>query len=290
MMSENTDRVSLVTVCYNAEQVIEKTILSVLEQTYGNIEYIIVDGNSSDNTTRIIKHYEHQVDLWISEDDSGIYNAMNKAIDMAAGDWIVFMNAGDTFCNHSTVSKVMEHINGDSELVYGDHIRNDHYERAEVFEISKGMTFCHQALFAKTALMKAYPFDESYKISADYHFVLRMYLQKRIFQYIPMAIANYADDGVSAQNKFYRDMEMLKALFTENVDMQQIAKSEIFYSVVYRSGVKETTNEDLTLLLKTIDRLVSAPISKHPFRKISAYRRVLNEYDKIRRKIRWDNG
>ena len=93
----NNPKITVVTVCYNAVKDIEKTILSVVNQTYDNIEYIVVDGGSKDGTVNIIQKYEDRITKWISEPDKGIYDAMNKGILMATGDWINFMNAGDYF-------------------------------------------------------------------------------------------------------------------------------------------------------------------------------------------------
>lgn len=94
---DKESKISVITVCYNCVSVIEQTIKSVLEQTYPNIEYIIIDGGSMDGTVDIIKKYSDTVTYWISEPDNGIYDAMNKGIDMATGDYLNFMNAGDTF-------------------------------------------------------------------------------------------------------------------------------------------------------------------------------------------------
>ena len=113
--------VSIVTVVYNGEVFLEKTIQSVINQSYSNIEYIIIDGGSTDETVDIIKKYEDRIDYWVSEIDSGIYDAMNKGIDLASGDWINFMNAGDSFvgCNVLlNLNYFLSDINYD--IIYGD--------------------------------------------------------------------------------------------------------------------------------------------------------------------------
>ena len=99
-------KISVITVAYNASRYIETTILSVINQTYSNIEYIIIDGGSTDGTVDIIKKYSNKISYWISEPDKGIYDAMNKGINKATGEWINFMNAGDTFHNPDTLSAV----------------------------------------------------------------------------------------------------------------------------------------------------------------------------------------
>lgn len=95
-------KISVITVCYNAVDTLEKTIQSVLEQTYHNIEYIIIDGGSTDGTVEIIHRYVDYLAYWVSEPDRGIYDAMNKGIERATGEWVNFMNAGDYFYNYDT--------------------------------------------------------------------------------------------------------------------------------------------------------------------------------------------
>src|ERR1035437_3926733 len=99
---------TVITVVYNNFRNIENTILSIINQTYSNIEYIIIDGGSNDGTIDLIKKYEDFIDLWISEPDSGVYCAMNKAINIASGDWLNFMNGGDTFIADSTVESIFK--------------------------------------------------------------------------------------------------------------------------------------------------------------------------------------
>ena len=115
------NRVTVVTVTFNAEDCIEDTILSVINQSYKNIEYIVVDGLSTDGTLDVVRRYADRIDTWMSEKDLGIYDAMNKAIDIASGDWIVFMNAGDSFYNNDVIKDVFENVPEGAELVYGHH-------------------------------------------------------------------------------------------------------------------------------------------------------------------------
>ena len=103
-------KITIITVCYNADKVIEKTIQSVQKQTYSNIEYIVIDGGSSDRTLDIIMKYEKCISNWISEPDKGVFDAMNKGLDRANGDYVIFMNAGDYFADADVIEKVCNYI------------------------------------------------------------------------------------------------------------------------------------------------------------------------------------
>ena len=105
-MLKNIPLISIITITYNEEKYLEKTIQSVINQNYKNFEYIVIDGNSTDNTVNIIKKYKNNIDCYINEKDSGIYDAMNKGINKANGRWINFMNGGDTFANNSVLKNL----------------------------------------------------------------------------------------------------------------------------------------------------------------------------------------
>ena len=164
--------ISVITVTFNAALSIEQTILSVINQTYSNIEYIIIDGGSTDGTIDIIKKYSNRISYWISEPDKGIYDAMNKGIKVATGEWINFMNVGDAFYDNSVIENIfynktydkIDIIYGNTNLVYsfGSHV----LEGGEI-SANKYMPFCHQSSFSKIEPMKKYGFDIKFKICAD---------------------------------------------------------------------------------------------------------------------------
>ena len=110
LFKETDTLISIVTVSYNAVLTIEQTILSVINQTYPNVEYIIIDGGSTDGTVDIIKKYEDKIAYWVSEPDKGIYDAMNKGVVVATGEWINFMNAGDIFTDGDVIDKYLQLI------------------------------------------------------------------------------------------------------------------------------------------------------------------------------------
>jgi glycosyltransferase involved in cell wall biosynthesis len=200
--------ISIITVCYNSEEYIQDTIESVLNQTYNNIEYIIVDGNSTDNTLDIIKQYEPKFKgkmKWISEKDAGIYDAMNKGINMATGEWIHFMNSGDNFYSKEVLSDIFNNYEliKDYDVLYGqfnalyDSRNSKIVSPGKLDELWKGMVFCHQTAFIKLDLIKNNLYNLEYKICADFDFFYKMYLEDKKFRELDVVIANYDVNGVS---------------------------------------------------------------------------------------------
>ena len=197
--------ITIVTVVFNGIKTIEKTILSVINQDYEKLEYIIIDGGSTDGTIDIIKKYADKIDYWISEPDKGLYFAMNKGLNLAEGKWINFMNSGDSFYTTTIVSEVFS-TNYRSGVIYGDVMfsfdgRNSVYVKAQPLEnFWKGMQFVHQAAFVSTILMKEFPFDTKYKFIADYNSLYKIFLKGENFQYIELPICNFLAGGLSDNN------------------------------------------------------------------------------------------
>ncbi|MCI5179906.1 MAG: glycosyltransferase [Candidatus Electrothrix sp. AW3_4] len=173
--------ITVITVVFNGAQHLEETILSVIRQTYDNVEYIIIDGGSTDGTLDIIRKYEHAIDYWVSEKDEGIYDAMNKGIDLTTGDWINFMNAGDSFFSKNILAE--SQLDNSFDVIFGDHasyttdkkIYCKHNARKSFW---KGcVPYCHQSLFVKRELVLQFPFNLKYKVAADYN----QYIQFKSF-------------------------------------------------------------------------------------------------------------
>ena len=201
---ENMPLITVVTVVRNGEKTLEETILSVINQTYKNVEYIVVDGASTDGTLDIIRKYEDKIDYWMSESDKGIYYAMNKGIDLAYGDWINFMNSGDSFYKSDVIENINTIKDSYSDVVYGN--TNVCFKGYSIKKQSKlpsdkeYMPFCHQAALVKRSIAQKWPFDVSYKICADKDFFHKIYFAKYKFQYLPFIICNYeGEQGLSAQ-------------------------------------------------------------------------------------------
>ena len=200
----NLPLVSIITVVYNGAKHIKQTINSVLNQSYKNIEYIIIDGGSTDNTVEIIKRYEEKIDYWQSKKDNGIYFAMNKGISLAKGELIGIINADD-FYLPDTISKILEeHKIHNSDIYHGDmqYVSEDgnllSTAKPDITKMNEMPAIFHPTCFVKrTVYDKAGLFDEQYKISADYDFLLRCLKQNFKFSYIPQTLTCFRLGGMS---------------------------------------------------------------------------------------------
>ena len=218
---------TVVTCTYNAASVLQRTLDSIQRQTYCNIEHIIMDGGSRDRTLQLVKAYQHRNAVGessheivvISEPDKGLYDAMNKSIDRATGDYLVFMNAGDTFPTADTLEYV-EGCVGEGELLpgvlYGDTDIVDemgHFLRHRRLAPPKkltwrsfiwGMLVCHQSFYARTDIARAEPYDLRYRFSADVDWCIRIMkrAEREHLQLLrlPEVVADYLDGGMTNKN------------------------------------------------------------------------------------------
>jgi glycosyltransferase involved in cell wall biosynthesis len=210
-------QITVVTVVFNGEQTLEETILSVLNQTYDNVEYIIVDGGSTDGTLDIIRKYEHLIDYWVSENDKGIYDAMNKGIALATGNWINFMNAGDRFVSEVTLTNLGLEEMSDYVLVYGNKIQGDQVRYPldlKILELGEIMA-CHQSMFFNLGPMyrSAIFYDLTYKIYGDYELVNRLYLKFKGFYYLNQNVAFFAGGGISSMVSTQKRKDKYRAIW-----------------------------------------------------------------------------
>lgn len=240
--SECCPLISIITVVFNGESYIEKTILSVLNQTYKNIEYIIVDGGSQDNTLNIISKYKPYLSHLISEPDDGIYDAMNKGISLAKGKWINFMNGGDSFYNEKTLEDIFAlESYWHSAIIYGSHQvvypsgKKKIRLPGKLEDIWKGSRFCHQSVFVLANFQKTNKFNKSNKISADFEFFYTAYQSGVLFQKIDLVVSSVASGGLSDTNRvdtilgFWTTVDRSKRanLFYALVMLLELLKSEV---------------------------------------------------------------
>jgi len=190
---------SIITVCYNASQNIAATLHSIVTQNYTDFELIIIDGLSTDNTLQIAKQFDPNI--IISEPDKGIYDAMNKGIELATGDYINFMNVGDCF-NDPTILSQIAALHSDADILYGNHIADygyfTRYQAAGLpDDLWKGCCICHQTVFIKSNILKKNKFDIKYKFAADYHLLMQLYKKHFLFYHTKITISKQAAMGYS---------------------------------------------------------------------------------------------
>ncbi len=202
-MKSTNPLISIITVVYNGEKFLEKTIQSVINQSYKNIEYIIIDGGSRDKTVDIIKKYEDKIDYWVSEKDDGIYDAMNKGIKVARGEFIAFLNADDWY-EKDSVQYVVDayNKNKDVDFFYGDLNFLKENKEAILWKGNKGfkgLEIPHPTCFIRGVVLKQNLFDTNFKIAADADLILKLFGMRIKSFYINRVIVNFRDGGASSQ-------------------------------------------------------------------------------------------
>lgn len=230
-------KLSIVTVTYNAAQVLEKTIQSIITQSYfPQIEYIIIDGKSQDHTTEIIKKYEKYITHWVSEPDRGIYDAMNKGIQIAQGEWINFMNAGDMFTSPKIVEQVFQYAKEASEILYGNYVISfenylkPKYTPKDLKDLYKGMLLNHQSTFIKTDLAKTHLYDTNFRFACDYEQLFHFYQEGRVFQHVDLFIAEFKAGGTSTKHKINYLKECQSIASQAYPQSKKYYQKQIFYA------------------------------------------------------------
>jgi glycosyltransferase involved in cell wall biosynthesis len=238
--------VSIITVCYNAEEFIENAINSVLNQRYTNIEYIIIDGSSTDNTVPIINKYKSKIAFFLSEPDNGMYEAMNKGIKAATGDILYFLNSDDIFYDEYIVENVVKMFqkNNDAELIYGPIIIRYPTTNESFIQTHDSITksyfiegaICQQAMFYKaSSFKKCGLFDDTYKVVGDYEWVLRAFYKYNIKRkYYRGIIAIFRNGGMCSSEKFsnLHDKERRKAM-KQYFNIFNIKLTQLIHRVKY---------------------------------------------------------
>lgn len=212
MHNHPTPKFSVITVCYNAEATLEDTIQSVISQTYHHVEYIIVDGASKDRTMDIVNRYRDRIAVVVSEPDKGLYDAMNKGIRLATGDYLCFLNAGDSFHEDDTLQQMVHSIHtlqlpdvlyGETELVdhEGHFLRMRRLQAPEHLtwkSFRQGMLVCHQAFFARRDLVM--PYDLRYRFSADFDWCIKIMKKSKVLHNTHLTLIDYLAEGMTTRN------------------------------------------------------------------------------------------
>jgi glycosyltransferase len=210
-------RISIITVCYNAERTIEQTISSVLRQSYPDIEYIIIDGASTDHTTDIVEQYRSGIAAVISEPDNGIYDAMNKGVSVATGDYVQFLGADDCLVTVDAIQRVVDAMKDSVDVLSAHCIAVDEKylcetiasnAPAQAHDASVLPFMPHTGIFMKRSLLQQEGFDVSYRIAADLKLLLKLYYTPEIqFQYVDFPVTYFSLGGISNKNRILAERE-----------------------------------------------------------------------------------
>ena len=208
------NKLSIITVTYNAENTLERTIKSVQEQTYPFVEHVIVDGNSTDNTVRVIQKYDNEKLVWISEPDEGLYHAMNKGISISSGNYLCFLNAGDTFHSIDSVESIMSAIKDSDnipDIIYGETAIVDNNgkflnmrrlkapDKLNWKSFKQGMVVCHQAFIANRKNVIEY--NTGYRFSSDFDWCIEVMKRSSSIYNTKTTLINYLNEGLTTMNR-----------------------------------------------------------------------------------------
>lgn len=201
-------QLSIITINFNDKTGLEATFKSIFAQTYQQFEYVVIDGGSTDGSKALIEQYADKIDYWVSEKDTGIFNAMNKGIKAAKGDYLLFLNGGDTFYNQEVLANVMQQISNAYQIYYGDvqRVFNDGTKKIKTYPEKLKFSFfvdsaiAHQSAIVKRTLFeKVGYFNENYKVFADWEFFICAICKYDVpYKHLGLVVANYDMSGVSS--------------------------------------------------------------------------------------------
>lgn len=222
---------TIVTVVHNDAPNIEKTILNVLGQRNTTLEYIIIDGGSWDGTRQTIEKYKDRLAAYLSEPDHGIYHAMNKGVLLARGEWIIFMNSGDTFVTETILSEISKQLPTEPAVFYGDYIadygeKGQRIIRAGIKRALYKMVLSHQSVVSHSSLVIDHPFDETLKISSDLDFYFKCENAGAPFVYFPKVISVRKAEGISDLNR----MDSIKESYAVSKKHQPSIWVDVFFA------------------------------------------------------------
>lgn len=243
-------KISIISINYNDKIGFEKTIESVVNQTYQDFEFLVIDGNSSDGSTEIIEKYKSKINYWVSEPDSGIYNAMNKGILAAKGEYVIFMNAGDIFYDQNVLLQVIPLLSSEIGIYYGNLVFSNNQKPSKIFVPPSKLTFSffidyslpHPASFIKKELFeKFFYYNENLKIVSDWEFFIYCICKQNCsYKYLDFTIANFDESGISSvpenANKILLERETVLQnhfpMFLEDVKSLNLVNSKKIRQII----------------------------------------------------------
>lgn len=226
-------KLSIITVNYNDAIGLERTIKSVISQTYHDFEFIIIDGGSTDESVEVIKKYEEHIDYWVSEHDGGIYCGMNKGLHQAQGEYVNFMNGGDCFYSPQVLEQIFS-LGIETDIITGTHVGSPHPNIGKngvtMYDLCTG-AIDHQASFIKREVALRHPYDEKYKIVSDWKFFIEaLIIDNCTFYYTDTIVVNVDMSGISNSNKVLNNQER-EAVLNELLPERILADYKLLMSI-----------------------------------------------------------
>lgn len=267
-------KISVITVNLNNLDGLKRTMDSVLTQTYSDYEYVIVDGGSTDGSREYIEQYADKLAYWCSEADNGIYNAMNKAVSKATGEYVCFMNSGDCFYSNTILEDIFS-CEQTADILYGDVCRSKNGEKLSERKFPKQITaeqmfrggITHQAIFSRRSLHLQHPYDENYKMIADWNFLVRRLLDGCVFKHVGKVVCCYDITGYSCTTREKNDIherqfkKVLDELFPESVqmDINELIdlKNTDFSGIIRQTAQMGIKGKIICIFAKIISKLPS---------------------------------
>lgn len=252
-------KISVITINYNNRQGLEKTLKSVVSQSFKNFEYIVIDGDSTDGSKDSIENYASEIEYWVSEPDSGIYNAMNKGIEAAKGEYLLFLNSGDEFYETSSLEKAIPYLNGE-DIIYGNlEIVDDEKNFIKNYSSQLSLHYFYidalphpGSFIKKTAFDNVGMYDENLKIVSDWKWFFEAFAKHSLqWKYIPVVVSRFYMDGVSS-----------------NMDKVNIERQEVFNSFPTSLTADAEIIENLKREIKSLQEY------KHRYNHLKKYRLV----------------
>lgn len=245
-------KISVITVCYNSEKTIEETIKSVISQDYKDLEYIIIDGASTDGTLDVIREYQKQFPIiLVSEKDEGIYDAMNKGINLATGDYLNFMNSGDCFFEKNTITKVAPSLDS-NDIVYGNtEIVYTNFKTTKNEPTPKKLwmgRIPHQSAFIKSDIMKKHLYNKANKLVADLEFFMKVYFTGGKIKKINQIVSSFAKNGITEK----MDKQVIKDAYKTVKKFKRGILVDLYYRTIkIKPILKMVLPKNLFKIIKT---------------------------------------
>lgn len=271
-------KLSIITINYNNLSGLQKTIDSVISQSFKEFEWIIIDGGSSDGSKALIEQHSNHFSYWVSEPDNGIYNAMNKGIDHAGGDWLLFLNSGDWLFSNDILERVFSR-DYDADILYGDVMYHWPDERGLELDqkpdklslyFFNERTICHQATFYRKKIFENHRYSEEYKICSDWALFIQLALENYHFEHLPFCIVNFVQDGISSKLTKEHQAERRKVF-------------ESLFPDIIKPDIEELKRQE-DHLKKINSHKIYRIIMKNAEKKIALAERLVKLIEKIRTK------